>query len=464
MLRALIIKEWLTSLLELRFVVCAALCVVLGIVSIVVLRADLEARRAEFSQNKALYKDQAEEYGSFRRLERQGVRVDRPPQSFQVLFYGVEKTLDRTAVVSDDFLSGFEGDLNTNPAVLLFPVADLLFVVGVVLSLLAFFISYDSIAGERETGTLKLLLSYSVPRDLIIAAKWIGGYLSLALPFLVSLLVGALLISLSADVPFTTTDWQAFFLSGVVSLLLLAVMFSIGLFVSVRAESSSTAILSLLAIWVLVALVVPNVGPYVAELVSPVPDVGQVEREIALRSKQITDQNTSWRGIRGRIRGMSAAQRSAFFADLRAQREKMQREVNEITAEVVRDFESRLARQTDVARLLTRVSPVACFVYANTDIGATGVRHQERLVSHLRTYQREFVRFVSEQTQGQGGFGWDGGGSDDYSVDDLPTFEYRTDELGVRLDSRIVDILLLVLFAVAFFMAAFVSFLRSDVS
>ena len=62
------------------------------------------------------------------------------------------------------------------------------------------------------------------------------------------------------------------------------------------------------------------------------------------------------------------------------------------------------------------------------------------------------------------GFGWDGGGSDDYSVDDLPTFEYRTDELGVRLDSRIVDILLLVLFAVAFFMAAFVSFLRSDVS
>jgi ABC-type transport system involved in multi-copper enzyme maturation permease subunit len=464
MLRALIVKEWLTSLLELRFVVCATLCVVLGIVSIVVLRADLEARRTEFSQNKALYKDQAEEYGSFRRLEREGMRVDRPPQSFQVLFYGVEKTLDRTAVVSDDFLPGFEGDLNTNPAVLLFPVADLLFVVGVVLSLLGFFISYDTIAGERETGTLKLLLSYSVPRDLIIAAKWIGGYLSLALPFLVSLLVGALLISLSADVPFTTTDWEAFVLSGVVSLLLLAVMFSIGLFVSVRAGSSSTAILSLLAIWVLVALVVPNVGPYVAELVSPVPDVGQVEREIALRSKQITDQNTSWRGMRGRIRGMSTEERSAFFADLRAQREKMQQEVNKITADVVRDFESRLARQTDVARLLTRVSPVACFVYANTDIGGTGVRHQERLVNHLRTYQREFVRFVSEQTQGQGGFGWDGGGSDNYSVDDLPSFEYRSDDLGVRLDSRIVDILLLVLFAVAFFMAAFVSFLRSDVN
>ncbi|HJP33535.1 MAG TPA: ABC transporter permease subunit [Candidatus Latescibacteria bacterium] len=464
MLRILVIKEWLTSLLELRFVVCATLCVVLGIVSVVVLRADLEARRAEFGQNQALYKDQAEEYGSFRRLEREGIRVDRPPQSFQVLFYGVEKTLDRTAVISDDFLPGFQGDLNTNPTVLLFPVADMLFVVAVVLSLLAFFISYDTVAGERETGTLKLLMSYSVPRDLIIAAKWLGGYFSLALPFLVSLLVGALLISMSADVPFTETDWQAFVLAGVVSLLLLAVMFSIGLLVSVRSRSSTTAILSLLALWVLLALIVPNLGPYVAELVSPVPDVGQVERNIALRSKEIADQyNINWRGIRGRIRNMSDQERSAFFAELRAKRDAMQKDINKVTAEVVRDFESRLSQQTDVARVLTRVSPVASFVYANTDIGATGVLHEERLVNHLRTYQREFVRYVSEQTQGQGGFGWDGGGGDDYTVDDLPSFDYHNDDLGVRLDARIVDVLLLVLFAVTFFMAAFVSFLRSDV-
>jgi len=467
MLRALILKEWLTSLLELRFVVCSALCVVLGIVSVVVLRADLEARRSEFSQNQSLYKDQAKEYGSFRQLERQGVRVDRPPQSFQVLFYGVEKTLDRTAVVSDDFLPGFEGDLNTNPTVLLFPVADLLFVVAVVLSLLAFFISYDTVAGERESGTLMLIMSYSVPRDLIIAAKWIGGYCSLALPFLVSLLVGALMISMSADVPFTSTDWQAFLIAGGVSLLLLAVMFSIGLLVSVRARSSTTSILSLLALWVVLALVVPNLGPYVAELVSPVPDVGQVEREIALRSKQITDTyQADWGSIRSHMRGMSREERGTFFAQIRSEREEMQKEINKVTADVVRDFESRLARQTDVARVLTRVSPVASFVYANTDIGATGVRHEERLVNHLRTYQREFVRYVSEQTQGQGGFGWDRGGDDgdEYSVDELPSFEYRTDDLGVRLNARIIDVLLLVLFSIAFFMAAFISFLRSDVN
>lgn len=464
MLKALIVKEWLVSLLELRFVVCATLCVLLGIVSVVVLRADLAARRAEYNQNQSLYRNQAEEYGNFRQLEREGIRVDRPPQSFQVLFYGVEKTLDRTAVVSDDFLPGFQGDLNTNPAVLLFPVADMLFVVAVVLSLLAFFISYDSVAGERESGTLKLLMSYSVPRDLIIASKWIGGYFSLALPFLVSLLVGAVIISMSSDIPFTSTDWQAFLIAGFVSLMLLGVMFSIGLLVSVRARSSTTAILTLLALWVLLALVVPNLGPYLAEVVSPVPAVGTVERDIALRSKQISDSyQADWGSVRRRMRGLDREQRSALFAEIRAARDKMQKEINEVTADVVRDFESRLARQTDVARVLTRISPVASFVYANTDIGATGVRHEERLVKHLRTYQREFVRFVMEETEGAGGFGWDGA-DEDYSIDDLPRFEYRTDDLGVRLDARIIDVLLLVLFAVAFFMAAFVSFLRSDVN
>ena len=463
MLRTLILKEWLVSLLEFRFLVCASLCIVLGIVSVFVLRADLTSRRAEFTHNQSEYRDQAREYGSYRQLQRQGMRVDRPPQSFQVLFYGVEKTLDRTAVVTDDFMPGFAGDLNTNPAVLLFPVADMLFIVAVVLSLLAFFISYDTVAGERETGTLMLLLSFPVPRDLVILAKWIGGYFSLALPFIVALVTGALLISTSSEIPFTTTDWQAFAMAGVLSLLLLAVMFSIGLLVSVRARTSSTAILTLLSLWVLLALVIPNMGPYLAEWVAPVADVGEVEREIALRSKQISDQyQTDWGSMRRRSRGMSREERSAFFQKIREQRDELQREVNKATSDVVRDFEIQLRRQTDIARQLTRISPVASYVYASTDVGATGVRHEERLINTLRNFQHQFVRFVAEQT-GEGASAF-GGSDDDYDIDAMPDFSYTAEGLGERFGSRMVDTLLLLLYAILFFMAAFVSFLRSDVN
>ena len=160
MLWAMIRKEWLSNLLELRFLVCAGLCVFLAVISVLVLRADLAAKRSDYYTNREMYRTQAEEYGEYEDLAREGVRVDRPPQNFQVLFYGTEKTLDRTAVVSRDFLPGFEGHIGGNPIVLIFPAADMLFIVGVVLSLLAFFISYDAVSGERERGTLKLLMSY----------------------------------------------------------------------------------------------------------------------------------------------------------------------------------------------------------------------------------------------------------------------------------------------------------------
>jgi ABC-type transport system involved in multi-copper enzyme maturation permease subunit len=468
MLWTMIRKEWVNNLLELRFLVCATLCIFLAVVSVFVLRADLTAKRADFNTNREIYRKQVEEYDGYSDLQRQGIRVDRPPQNFQVLFYGMEKTLDRTAVISGDYLPGFEGDLNTNPVVLMFPVADLLFIVGVVLSLLAFFISYDAVAGERESGTLKLLLSYSVPRDIVILAKWIGGYLSLALPFLAAMGLSALLVGLSGGVHFTAQDWEAFLISGLVSLLLIAVMFSIGLFVSVRARRSSTAILSLLAVWVLLALVVPNSGPFVAEIFAPVPDVGAVERQIAERIKAASDEFRSmFRGNRRRMRNMSQEERAAFFQEVQQKRADLRRTVNEASEEVISDFEQRLRRQIDVARTLTRLSPVASYAYANTDIGETGVRHQRNLVNGLRTYQRDFARYVEEKIEAEGG-GGDGffGGSQDgeYDIEDMPVFTHRAEELAGRLASRTTDVLLLVVFSVLFFMGAFISFLRTDIT
>lgn len=467
MLAVLVMKEWVTNLLELRFLVCAALCVFLGVVSVFVLRADLEAKRTEYFANQAIYRTQAEEYGSYSELEREGIHIDRPPQSFQVLFYGMEKSLDRTAQVSGDFVPGFQGDLRENPMVLLFPVADLLFVVGVILSLLAFFISYDAVSGERESGTLMLLMSYAVPRDLLILAKWIGGYLSLALPFLVTLLVGALMISASDEIPFGGEDWLAFGVAGGVSLLLIAVMFSIGLLVSVLTRESGTAILMLLSLWVVLALVLPNVGPYLAESLAPVPDVGEVQREIAQRTKAMGDELTgSFRGMRRRMRNMSREQRTEFFRQMNQKREELQAAVNEASEEVIRDFERQLRRQIDVARTITRLSPVAAYVYANTDIGETGVRHERQLVSGLREYQRQLSQYIDEKQGDGGGGGFPFGGSqdEDYNIDDLPVFEPDSEMLSGRVAARTTDILLLGIYAVLFFMTAFVSFLRADIN
>ena len=54
---------------------------------------------------------------------------------------------------------------------------DFLFLVGTVFSLLALLFTFDAVAGERETGTLRITLANSLPRDFFLWSKLIGGYL-----------------------------------------------------------------------------------------------------------------------------------------------------------------------------------------------------------------------------------------------------------------------------------------------
>ena len=82
MLWVMIRKECLNNLLELRFLVCGGLCIFLAVVSVVVLRADLAPKQADYHRNREIYRTEAEEYGGYENLAREGIRVDRPPQNY----------------------------------------------------------------------------------------------------------------------------------------------------------------------------------------------------------------------------------------------------------------------------------------------------------------------------------------------------------------------------------------------
>ena len=86
-----------------------------------------------------------------------------------------------------------------NPFLAMFLTIDVVFIFKIVLSALAILFAYNTISGEREDGTLKLVLSNSIPRDTIVFGKYLGGMLSLFPIVLMSLIV-ALIIALSSRV------------------------------------------------------------------------------------------------------------------------------------------------------------------------------------------------------------------------------------------------------------------------
>jgi len=473
MLPALLRKEFMEHVLSMRFVVASLLSVVLVLVSLIVLKGDYTQKKEAYDLNRGAYRQQAERHDDYSDLELEGIRVERPPQKLQVSYYGLEKLEDKTARIMAYLAPTLFGELYKSPVSALFPTPDMLYVVAVVLSLMAFVFSYDAISGEREAETLKLALSYSVPRDRFILAKWLGGYLSLMTPFAIALVAAAVIIGLSENLGFTVSQWFAYTIAAAASFVFIAVMFSLGLFVSCRCARSATAIMVLLFIWVGMVLMVPNVSPYISSQITPVTAYGVVENKIRQRVNDevrafFSRMEEERRRYGGRLRqgGQVGEQaRKELGERIDKMWNELQNRTNSIAEEEWTAHERELARQIGVAKMISRISPVSSFVYIATDLAGTGVRKQLHFMRALREYQKLFRQYLREKTKSSlGGRGYFFGGDEpEYDISDMPVFSYEGEPVSARLAGSLLDFGMLGVEAVVLFMAAFLSFLRVDI-
>lgn len=108
--------------------------------------------------------------------------------SFASVYMGVQEYNQQM----DNFgQGGIHGDLPSPPSLIEVFEPLIQFQLPLAAGLLALMLSYDSISGEREKGTVELLLSYPIYRDEVINGKFIAGVFTVALAFLFSLLMSS---------------------------------------------------------------------------------------------------------------------------------------------------------------------------------------------------------------------------------------------------------------------------------
>ena len=271
----LIRKELHEHLLSLRFAMACIICLAVMLSSIFMLAKDFEEALADYHTSVVLHSDEIDQQD----LVWNGINIDKPLNPLQIFVRGVEEAFSATAKVTAYSEPQLEVDYEVNPVISLYPTIDLLYFVGVVMSLLAIAFSYEAVSGEKELGTLKLLMSYSVPRDTVVLAKWVGGYLALIAPLLLSFLGGLVVLQLFPTIELKAAHGLALALILVGSLLYVAAIHSLGIFVSARNHLASTSITVLLTVWVLLVFIVPNVAPYIAARVHWVRDFVLVDKE-----------------------------------------------------------------------------------------------------------------------------------------------------------------------------------------
>jgi ABC-type transport system involved in multi-copper enzyme maturation permease subunit len=257
MLFHIVRKELLDQLLSLRFAIACIVCLLVFLLSSLMLTRDYRVALSTYNMNSVLHRNDISQVTAIWELEE--ITVDRPLNIMNVVIQGIHPELTESVRVQADEQLGFPDTYEQNPLVPLFPSVDFVFIVGTIMSLLALAFSYDAISGERESGVLKLVMSYNVPRDLLLRSKWIGGYLALITPFIVAFLVGLVVVLLDPKIDLRADDTLVLCALLFIALLYLASIYSLGILVSSRTQIASTSITVLMLAWVVFILIIPNI-------------------------------------------------------------------------------------------------------------------------------------------------------------------------------------------------------------
>ena len=121
--------------------------------------------------------------------------------------------------------------------------------------LIALLLSYDSLVGEADRGTLMLLLAYPVTRSQVVLGKFCGHLVLLAIAIVVGYGSAGVAVAVMAGADWPEQAWGPFFSLIASSVLLGAVFIAIGLAINARVKERGAAAGLAIGAWLLFALI-----------------------------------------------------------------------------------------------------------------------------------------------------------------------------------------------------------------
>ena len=451
MLSTIIRKEFLDKISTLRFFIAFLLSFGLTTISASVLSNNYTQELADYHARVKLHNETKSE-GL--------IIVDRKPSVLAVLFPGIANNSVRSVRLEVDLYPEIIETIDDNPLSVLFPTVDWTFIIGIVMSLLAILFAYDTVCGERETGTLALMMSNPIPKPMLILGKWIGGYASLILPYLVGWFSGFLILMTHPQIQLTAADWSSVGWLLLGGLLYLACIFALGVLVSTLTPRSSTAIVALLLLWGIGVFVIPNLAPNFAKVVYRIPSFAAYVRKIKLVDKELQGQRQNWHDETS----LEIIDKRMLLADAwKLQVETEERFINakkEVLSKLAVDYRRKVQKQEQVAAAIASLSPYASFTSFTTQLAGTDPRSEAQFIATAERFDHEYFDELSKVLQHML----------PHIEPETPiekrnavNFSYTELTVSERLKSSFTPFCLLLLFTALFLIGGFTAFLRYDV-
>jgi ABC-type transport system involved in multi-copper enzyme maturation permease subunit len=476
-------KELLSNLQSFRFSAILIITTALFIMNGLIFNGVYEERLSNYSKN-------LEQHGIFRTIDllRNGIfYVEKKPGPLLFCVEGGEAELPFTLLgESNGIIRGFYFR-EQNFTLPRFEEIDWAFIVKILFSLFAIILTYDAISGEKERGTLALILANSIPRASIILSKYLAAFVTILIPLAIGMLVG--LLSLRGDViALDSQSWWRIVVFALMSIVYISLFIFLGLFISSLSHRSSISLLLLLAVWMSFVIVIPTSSGLLAEQFSKVPGefdfVKQRERIMYSWDRQEFEKRIKAKGLKLTI-GNEPSE------EMKAEALKVINETGERVYNLTDKYERSIHARFSLARNIARISPSAVFQYTGEAVADSGIFRQRRYEKAARDYYGVWRSYVQEKgvpfikypypragvNYARRGFQVEIDGKevtipiqlpqpkgDLYKIKDAPVFQEPEPSIISSLSEAIANILILILWNVAFLLLAHIAFMRYDVT
>ena len=497
MLKTLIGRELLNNLMTFRFAAVALITLLLVVANTVVLTQDYEQRLESY--NDAIKKHHQDLRNS-KTYSTAYLFLDRAPNPLSIFNVGLDKRLGNLIGIYHGFMPTLwdtQMHGTDNPFIAFFSSIDIVFVFEVILSLMGLIFAYDAIAGERERGTLRLVLAQPIGRGQILLAKYISAMACLLVPLILSLLFALLLLTRS--IPLSTADFLR--IAGIVltSFAYLSLFYLIGLLISVATRRTGTALMLAMFVWGFLILVYPNL---IRATVNPGGDTQARIKTAQNQIQQILDEYERERqkfleneGIAGETSEFSKALGFYHQADVNPVTLTTYIENMSVISEIRPDFEKYVpvakryynfveplatrtvekawrirkqaldeiyVQQATMDRILLKLSPVGIYDTATQAWAGTDLSGLRDFFEAARRYRKVVIDYLyaKDAFSSREWFVADKGAVD-WST--LPQFTFERSDVGTNAKRALPDLFLLLICNLALFMAIVLIFIKSEV-
>ena len=497
MLKTLIRRELLNNLMTFRFAAVLLITLLLVVANTAVLIQDYEQRLESYNDAVKTH------YEGLRKAKTYSTMylfVDRAPNPLSIFNVGLDKRLGNLIGIWHGFVptlwdAGKHG--TDNPFIAFFSSIDVVFIFEVVLSLMGLIFAYDAIAGERERGTLRLVLAQPVRRGHILVAKYISAMASLLVPLLLSLLLALLLLIRS--IPLSTDDFLR--IAGIVlaSFAYLSLFYLIGLLISVVTRRTGTALMLAMFVWGFLILVYPNliratVNPggniqarinTVNNQVQQIVDEYERDRIKFLENEGVADEESRFHEVLGLYTQASidSAKMMSYIENLT--------DISETPSDFERyvplakryfDFVEPLTIQTTervwfvrkqalddifvqqatIDRILLRLSPVGMYDAATQAWAGTDLLGVRDFFEASRRYRKVVIDYFNAK-RAFGSREWFIADKGTVNWNTFPEFVFERSDVGTHAKRALPDLFLLIMCNLVLFMCILLIFIRSEV-